>query len=106
MTTVLKRVAPAAMAIGMALGAFAGTAGASTHASAKTTTTVHHAVAPKAHHAAPLKAKTAAVKTNVKAGSRCTKPWLGKSRKAGKVLLTCERVGKAYKWEVSKPAKK
>ena len=101
MATILKRIVPAVMALGMALGASAGAANASTHSSAKTTTTVAHTATTKTHRSTPARtAKT------IKAGSPCTKAMLGKSRSVGKVQLTCEKVGKAYKWEVTKPAKK
>lgn len=91
----LKKLAPAALALGLASGgALVGSAPAWAAA--------HSHVAA---HAAATKSK--ATKTAVpKAGGACTKVELGKTAVAGKATLECKKVGKAYKWEVKPAAKK
>jgi len=90
----LKKLAPAALALGLAgTGALAGSAPAWASVHSRAT----------AHVAAKAKAKKPAT---VKAGASCTKAELGKTAVEGKSSLLCEKVGKAYKWEVKPAVKK
>jgi hypothetical protein len=89
----LKKLAPAALALGLAgSGAFL--------TSAPAWASSHSHVA--AHAATKSKAKEPAVK----AGEACTKAELAKTVVAGKSKLICENVGKNFKWEVMKPSPK
>jgi hypothetical protein len=69
---IAKRLAPAVLALGVAVGGVSLTAGTAFASSSK---------------------------ANVKAGAACTKSEKGKTEKAGKTELVCKEVKGKYKWE-------
>jgi hypothetical protein len=100
----LKKLAPAALALGLAgSGAFLTSAPA--WASSHSHVAAHAATKSKAKEPA-VKAKSKAKEPAVKAGEACTKAELAKTVVAGKSKLICEKVGKNFKWEVMKPSPK
>ena len=105
-----KRLATAALALGLAGGTF----GLST-ATAFASPAVHVVAAKKTTSAkkATSAKKTTSAKTTTpgkkvaspSAGSACTKAELGKTAKSGKTTLACEKAGKGFKWVAKAPAK-
>jgi hypothetical protein len=89
--TLVKRLAPAVLALSVAGGGL-GIGATTAFAAAKTTTTKPAAKTTTT--------KPAAKKSAPKAGAPCTKAQAGKTAKSGKVTLVCEKAGKGYKWEV------
>lgn len=99
-----KRLATAALALGLAGGTF----GLST-ATAFASPAVHVDAAKKttsAKKTTPGKTTTPGKKVvGPTAGSACTKAELGKTAKSGKTTLACEKAGKGFKWVAKAPAK-
>ena len=99
-----KRLATAALALGLAGGTFGLSASTAFASPAVHEATLKHSTTAK--KTAPAKKTVPAKKVAVaKAGEACTKAELGKAEKSGKTTLVCEKSGKSYKWAVKKVAK-
>ena len=99
-----KRLATAALALGLAGGTFGLSAAPAFASPAVHEATVQHATSAK--KTAPAKKTTSAKKVvALKAGAACTKAERGKTEKSGKTMLVCEKAGKSFKWAVKKAAK-